>query len=91
MAVRVFAGNRGDPSTEVYVRPFPEGNDKWPASRNGGGDPRWSKDGKELFYVEGATVVTVAIPDLLAWGQREATVGRRGPRQIRASPFASPA
>ena len=58
---------------EVYVRPFPEGNDKWPVSRNGGGDPRWSKDGKELFYVEGATLVTVAVATNARFSAGEAT------------------
>ncbi len=55
------------------MRPFPEGNDKWPVSRNGGGDPRWSKDGKELFYVEGATLVTVAVATNARFSAGEAT------------------
>ena len=46
---------------EVYVRPFPEGDGKWPVSRNRGEHPRWSKDGKELFYVEGDTLVAGAV------------------------------
>jgi Tol biopolymer transport system component len=37
---------------EVYVRPFPEGGGKWVISSNGGSQPRWSRDGKELLYVE---------------------------------------
>jgi hypothetical protein len=36
----------------VYVRPFPNVEDwKWRASRDGGGDPLWSPDGRELFYL----------------------------------------
>ena len=46
---------------EVYVRPFPEGEGKWPVSRSGGEDPRWSRDGKELVYVDGDTLVAVAV------------------------------
>lgn len=34
---------------EVYVRRFPAG-DKWAVSSGGGYQPRWSRDGKELFY-----------------------------------------
>ena len=39
---------------EVYVRPFPEvDNGKWQISTNGGMEPRWRRDGKELFYAVG--------------------------------------
>ena len=46
---------------EVYVRPFPEGGRKTTVSSRGGRQPRWSRDGKELFYVEGATLVAVSV------------------------------
>jgi Tol biopolymer transport system component len=36
---------------EVYVRPFPPGPGKWQVSRDGGSQPRWRGDGKELFYL----------------------------------------
>jgi eukaryotic-like serine/threonine-protein kinase len=35
---------------EVYVRPFPGPGGKWQVSSSGGWMPRWSRDGKELFY-----------------------------------------
>jgi eukaryotic-like serine/threonine-protein kinase len=36
---------------EVYVQPFPmPSGGKWAVSNGGGGQPRWSRDGKELFY-----------------------------------------
>jgi Tol biopolymer transport system component len=52
---------------EVYVRPFPPGEGEWPISIAGGEQPRWSGDGKELFFEETdgkMTVVTVkkAVP-----------------------------
>jgi dipeptidyl aminopeptidase/acylaminoacyl peptidase len=37
---------------EVYVRPFPSGAGKWKVSTNGGVEPRWRRDGKELFYLQ---------------------------------------
>lgn len=37
--------------TEVYVRTFPGSDDKRQVSSNGGSDPKWSRDGKELFYI----------------------------------------
>jgi len=39
---------------DVYVRPFPTDDartGKWMVSSNGGMQPRWRADGKELFYV----------------------------------------
>ena len=35
---------------EVYVRPFPGPGGKWQVSTGGGLDPKWSRNGKELFY-----------------------------------------
>jgi serine/threonine-protein kinase len=35
---------------EVYVRPFPGPGGKVPISTEGGGHPRWSRSGRELFY-----------------------------------------
>ena len=46
---------------EVYVQPFPEGGRKVTLSNNGGRKVRWSRDGKELFYVEGQTLVAVSV------------------------------
>jgi Tol biopolymer transport system component len=36
---------------EVYVTSFPALSGKWQISRGGGTEPRWSKDGKEIFYI----------------------------------------
>ncbi|MGH9657635.1 MAG: TolB family protein, partial [Bryobacteraceae bacterium] len=36
---------------EVYVRPFPAGTGKWKVSLQGGVAPRWSRDGRELYFV----------------------------------------
>jgi serine/threonine-protein kinase len=35
---------------EVYVRPFPGPGGKWQISSNGGMTPRWSSNGRELFF-----------------------------------------
>ena len=37
-------------SGEVYVRPFPGPGGKWQVSTGGGVLPKWSRNGKELFY-----------------------------------------
>jgi dipeptidyl aminopeptidase/acylaminoacyl peptidase len=36
---------------EIYIRTFPEVGGKWLVSAAGGGQPRWRRDGRELFYV----------------------------------------
>ncbi len=46
---------------QVYVRPFPSGEGQWLVSTNSGCQPRWSRDGKELFYVEGDTLTAVEV------------------------------
>lgn len=39
-------------TAEVYVMPFPRSAQKWQVSHNGGVQPRWSRDGSELFYLD---------------------------------------
>jgi Tol biopolymer transport system component len=36
---------------EVYVSPFPGFGSKWQVSRGGGEEPRWRRDGNELYYL----------------------------------------
>jgi Tol biopolymer transport system component len=36
---------------EIFVRPFPMSDEQWQISAGGGIQPRWSHDGKELFYI----------------------------------------
>jgi serine/threonine-protein kinase len=35
---------------EVYVQPYPGPGAKWPISTDGGTEPAWSPDGRELYY-----------------------------------------
>jgi Tol biopolymer transport system component len=47
---------------EIYVQPFPNAADgKWLVSNRGGVEPRWSRDGKELFYFSGQTLMAVSV------------------------------
>ncbi len=46
---------------EVYVQRFPGGGGKRLVSSNGGGQPRWRRDGKELFYVADRTLLAVDV------------------------------
>jgi hypothetical protein len=36
---------------EVYIRAFPSSSAKWQISNHGGTNPRWSGNGKELFFL----------------------------------------
>jgi len=46
---------------EVWLRPFPGPGGRWQISMEGGSEPIWSKDGKELFYRQAARVFVVDI------------------------------
>jgi Tol biopolymer transport system component len=46
---------------EIYVRPYPESGGQQLVSRGGGIQPRWRRDGAELFYI-GADRRLMAVP-----------------------------
>jgi Tol biopolymer transport system component len=45
---------------EVYVVPFPGPGGKWQVSTAGGTEPRWGRDGKELFSLDARNTLTAA-------------------------------
>jgi Tol biopolymer transport system component len=55
---------------EVYLRPYPGPGAKVPVSRDGGTEPVWSKNGRELFYRKDDQMLTVPV-----WIGRNLTVG----------------
>ena len=36
---------------QIYVQSFPDGDGRWQISTDGGAEPRWRADGRELFFV----------------------------------------
>jgi serine/threonine-protein kinase len=46
---------------DVFVRPFPGPGGRWQISKNGGIHPRWSPDGRRLFYRIGRKLYGVDI------------------------------
>jgi Tol biopolymer transport system component len=46
---------------EIYLTSFPSGEGKWQASADGGNAPRWSRDGKQLFYAKGDRLTAVEL------------------------------
>lgn len=46
---------------EVFVTPYPKADGKWQISTDGGIEPVWSPDGRELFYREKSKMMAVSI------------------------------
>jgi serine/threonine protein kinase len=55
-----YVSNESD-QREIYIQAFPQGGSKRRVSVNGGLAPRWRADGKELFYVEGETLMATPV------------------------------
>ena len=52
---------------QVYVRPMAGPGRRWQVSSQGGTQPRWNGDGRELFYRNGDKMMAVAVsttPDM---------------------------
>ncbi len=46
---------------EIFVESFPPGTGKWQVSGEGGMCPVWSRDGTEIFFVRGSTMMAVEV------------------------------
>src|SRR5262245_29704910 len=60
--------------SEVYVQPFPPTGAQFQITNNGGSNPLWSPDGKQLFYLTLGTKrqimsVEVQTPHAFAFGR----------------------
>jgi len=70
---------------EIYLRPFPGPGGKWQISTEGGTEPVWNRNGRELFYRNGDKMIAVDIvaqpnfvagkPRLLFEGKHELSPG----------------
>jgi hypothetical protein len=59
--------------SEIYLSPFPGPGGKWQVSTEGGARPEWSRDGRELFFLENGKLMraTVDSSRALAVGRPE--------------------
>jgi Tol biopolymer transport system component len=46
---------------EVYVVPFPGSGGRWPISTDGGSQPVWARNGRELYYRNGDRTMAVTV------------------------------
>jgi len=70
---------------EIYVQPYPGPGGKWQISTEGGNEPAWNPNGRELFYRSGDKMMAVEIatqpsfaagkPRMLFEGQYQLTPG----------------
>ncbi|MCP4263667.1 MAG: protein kinase [Planctomycetes bacterium] len=64
---------------EIYVEPYPGPGSKVPVSTEGGQQPMWSRNGKELFYRKGNKMMAAAVetePQFKVTGHIELFEGR---------------
>ena len=65
---------------EIYVKPYPGPGGKWPISTEGGTEPMWSADGRELFYRLGEKMMVVEV-------QSEPAFTSEGPQLVFEVPY----
>jgi serine/threonine protein kinase len=55
-----YVSNESGPE-QVYVQPFPGPGGKWMISVDGGSYPRWARNGREIFFMNGADMMSVPV------------------------------
>lgn len=78
--------------SEVYVRPFPEGSGKWRVSNGKGVNPRWSPDGRRIYFVRGDEIHATSISadggtSVLSVGREEKILTVNGLTNLDVSPI----
>ena len=76
---------------EIYVQPYPGPGSKWQISTEGGTEPVWNPNGRELFYRSGEKMMTVDIstqPGFAAGKPRMLFEGRYEPTPLTTPNYA---
>jgi Tol biopolymer transport system component len=66
--------------SEVHVAAFPEPSRRYRISSGGGSQPRWSRDGSEIFYLSGSKMTSVPVKrqgEELAFGASQVLFDQR--------------
>src|SRR6266849_5383803 len=53
---------------EIYVQTYPGPGGKWQISTEGGAEPAWNRNGRELFYRSGDKMMAVDIATRTGFG-----------------------
>jgi Tol biopolymer transport system component len=69
---------------EIYVQPYPGPGGKWQVSTDGGTEPHWTMNGRELVYRNGDKVIVVGVAT-------QPTFSTGKPRILFEGPYVSPA
>jgi Tol biopolymer transport system component len=75
---------------EIYVQPYPGPGAKSQISTDGGGEPLWNPDGRELFYRSGNKMMVVEITAQPSFSAGKPKVLFAGPYQTSPNPVPSP-
>jgi serine/threonine-protein kinase len=73
---------------EIYVQPYPGPGGKWQISTDGGQEPVWNPNGRELFYRSGSKIMAVDVsqsPDRQGGGPSSFSAGK--PRTLFEGPY----
>jgi hypothetical protein len=63
---------------EIYVAPFPGPGPARQISTDGGVEPLWSRDGRELFYQNGGRLMGITVTPGAAWSSSPPHVVHEG-------------
>ena len=74
-------------TAQVYVQAFGGGQGKWQVSTDEGSQPKWSRDGKELYFANDVTRILSAVPvrevnGALQFGAPQSLVTTRATQQF---------
>jgi len=76
--------------TEVYVQPYPGPGGKWQISADGGTEPLWNRNGRELFYRSGDKMMAVDISTQPAFVAGKPRILFHGPYVANTPPSSGP-
>lgn len=57
-----YSSSESEGAVNVYVISFPDAQAKFVISRDGGTEPKWSRNGRELFFESGGMLKVVDVP-----------------------------
>jgi len=72
---------------EIYVQPYPGPASKWQISTDGGQEPLWNPNGRELFYRSGSKMMAVDVDTKVGFSAAKPKVLFEGPYLLTGASF----